>query len=45
MSRVVLSPGRTGKLSYTFDQPDNLFIGCHVPTHWDAGMKVAITVT
>jgi len=43
--RVVLSPGRTGKLSYTFDKPGNLFIGCHVPTHWDAGMKVAITVT
>ena len=43
--RVVLSPGRTGKLSYTFDKPGNLFIGCHVPNHWEAGMKIAITVT
>jgi uncharacterized cupredoxin-like copper-binding protein len=45
VSRVVLSPGRTGKLSYTFDKPGQLLIGCHVPTHWDAGMKVAVTVT
>jgi uncharacterized cupredoxin-like copper-binding protein len=43
--RVVLSPGRTGKLSYTFDKPGHLFIGCHVPNHWDAGMKVAVSIT
>ncbi len=44
-ARVVLSPGREGKLTYTFDKPGSLYIGCHVPNHWDAGMKVAITVT
>ena len=43
--RVVLSPGRTGKLTYTFETAGELFIGCHVPNHWDAGMKVAVTVT
>jgi uncharacterized cupredoxin-like copper-binding protein len=43
--RVVLSPGRTGKLSYTFDKPGHVFIGCHVPNHWDAGMKVAVSIT
>lgn len=32
--RVVLSPGRTGKLTYTFDQAGDVLIGCHVPTHW-----------
>jgi uncharacterized cupredoxin-like copper-binding protein len=42
--RVVLSPGREGRLTYTFDEPGEMLIGCHVPTHWDAGMKVAITV-
>lgn len=43
--RVVLSPGRTGKLSYTFEEPGVVYIGCHVPTHWAAGMKVTVTVT
>ena len=43
--RVVLSPGRTGKLTYTFDKPGEVFIGCHVPGHWPAGMKLAVTVT
>ncbi|HEY3240728.1 MAG TPA: plastocyanin/azurin family copper-binding protein [Acidimicrobiia bacterium] len=42
--RVVLSPGRTGKLTYTFNEPGEVFIGCHVPNHWKAGMKVAIQV-
>ncbi|MGH8991236.1 MAG: cupredoxin domain-containing protein [Acidimicrobiia bacterium] len=42
--RVVVSPGRTGKLTYTFDEPGEILIGCHVPTHWAAGMKVAVTV-
>ncbi|MGH9035390.1 MAG: cupredoxin domain-containing protein [Acidimicrobiia bacterium] len=44
-ARVVLSPGREGTLTYTFDEPGALFIGCHVPHHWDAGMKVAVTVS
>jgi uncharacterized cupredoxin-like copper-binding protein len=43
--RVVLSPGRTGKLTYTFDEAGEMFIGCHVPGHWPAGMKLAVTVT
>ena len=43
--RVVLSPGRTGKLTHTFDEAGVLFIGCHVPNHWKAGMKVAIAVS
>ncbi len=42
--RVVLSPGKTGKLTYTFDQQGEILIGCHVPTHWKAGMKIVVTV-
>lgn len=42
--RVVLSPGREGKLTYTFDEPGEILIGCHVPAHWTAGMKVTVTV-
>ena len=40
-----MTPGRTGKLTYTFDEPGDLSIGCHVPNHWKAGMKVAIAVS
>lgn len=42
--RVVLSPGRTGKLMYTFDKQGEILIGCHVPSHWKAGMKIVVTV-
>lgn len=42
--RVVVSPGRGGKLTYTFDKPGEILIGCHVPNHWDAGMKITVTV-
>ncbi|MGH8973188.1 MAG: cupredoxin domain-containing protein [Acidimicrobiia bacterium] len=45
VARVVLSPGRTGKLTYTFDEPGEVLIGCHVPGHWTAGMKAIVTVT
>lgn len=42
---VYLNPGETGVLEATFDQPGELLIGCHVPGHWDAGMKGTFTVT
>ncbi len=44
VARVVLSPGRSGKLTYTFDKPGEILIGCHVPGHWKAGMKLAVDV-
>lgn len=40
-----IPPGETATLIYTFDQPGDLFYGCHVPGHYAAGMKGAITVT
>ncbi len=40
-----IPPGETGTLTYTFDQPGELFYGCHVPGHYAAGMQGAITVT
>ena len=42
--RVVLGPGKEGKLTYRFDEPGEILIGCHIATHWEAGMKVAVTV-
>ncbi|MGH2560765.1 MAG: heavy metal translocating P-type ATPase, partial [Thermomicrobiales bacterium] len=37
--------GETATLIYTFDEPGPLVIGCHVPGHYDAGMRGTITVT
>jgi uncharacterized cupredoxin-like copper-binding protein len=42
---LVLQPGETGELSYTFDQPGTYEIGCHQPGHYAAGMKMEITVS
>ena len=37
--------GETRSTTYTFDEPGELLIGCHLPTHWDHGMRGTITVT
>ena len=42
---VVLKPGQTKTLTYTFTTAGSYEIGCHQPTHYKLGMKVPITVT
>jgi uncharacterized cupredoxin-like copper-binding protein len=42
---ITVQPGKTGRLTHTFDQPGTLEIGCHEPGHYAAGMKVKITVS
>ena len=42
---VTVEPGDTGELTYTFDEPATLEMGCHQPGHYDAGMKMTIAVT
>ena len=42
---ITVDPGQTGRLTYTFDEPGTIEIGCHQPNHYAAGMKVAVTVT
>lgn len=37
--------GETRSTTYTFDEPGRLLIGCHLPTHYDYGMKGDITIT
>ena len=37
--------GETRSTTYTFDEPGTLLIGCHLPTHYDYGMKGDITIT
>jgi uncharacterized cupredoxin-like copper-binding protein len=40
-----LGIGETLETTYTFNEPGELLIGCHLPTHYDFGMRGTITVT
>ena len=42
---ITVDPGDTGELTYTFDEPGTVLIGCHQPGHYDAGMVIEVTVT
>lgn len=42
---ITVEPGKTGELTTTFDDKGTVILGCHVPGHYDAGMKASITVT
>lgn len=39
-----VDPGQTKTLQLTFAKPGSLEVGCHVPGHWDAGMRGTLTV-
>lgn len=39
-----LEAGETGSLTMTFAEAGSLLIGCHEPGHYDAGMKVVLSV-
>jgi uncharacterized cupredoxin-like copper-binding protein len=40
-----LEPGKSGDLTYTFDDAGTFIIGCHEPGHYEGGMRVTVTVT
>jgi uncharacterized cupredoxin-like copper-binding protein len=42
---ITVEPGDTGELTYTFDRPGKLEIGCHEAGHYTSGMKIAVTVS
>ena len=42
---ISVPAGETSETTYTFDEPGTLLIGCHLPTHYDYGMRGEITVT
>lgn len=42
---ITVEPGDTGELSYTFEEPAALVLGCHQPGHYAAGMRIPIEVT
>lgn len=42
---IIVKPGETKELTYTFQVAGKTFAGCHFMGHYPAGMKVVITVT
>lgn len=44
-STVTVKPGKTGELTYRFDQAGTMFIGCHQPGHYEAGMQATVAVS
>ena len=42
---IFLAPHETGVVSYRFDTAGPILLGCHLPGHWEAGMKAIVTVT
>ena len=41
---VMLEPGETAEVIATFDEAGEILVGCHVPGHWEAGMRGALLV-
>jgi uncharacterized cupredoxin-like copper-binding protein len=41
---MTVAPGETASKTMTFDESGTYLIGCHVPGHYEAGMKATITV-
>lgn len=41
---IVLQPGESDELSYTFSEAGTYEVGCHQPGHYAAGMKMDVTV-
>jgi uncharacterized cupredoxin-like copper-binding protein len=42
---VTVKPGKTGEVTYRFDESGTFIIGCHQPGHYEAGMKANVNVT
>lgn len=42
---VTVEPGKTGEITHTFTDGDELLIGCHEEGHYAAGMQIKIRLT
>ena len=45
LSMISLEPGESGSFVHEFTEAGELWMGCHVPGHWGAGMQTRIVVT
>lgn len=41
---LTVKPGKSGKLTHTFDKTGEIQIGCHQPGHYAGGMKITVNV-
>jgi len=41
---ATLEPGESAEILVTFDEAGELIFGCHVPGHWEAGMRGTVSV-
>jgi heavy metal translocating P-type ATPase len=42
--QVQVAPGDTASLVYRFDEPGTVLIGCHIPGHYESGMRAVVEV-
>ena len=42
---IAVMPGKTGEITHTFAEGDDLLIGCHEEGHYVAGMRMMINVS
>ncbi|WP_330925058.1 cupredoxin family protein [Candidatus Sororendozoicomonas aggregata] len=40
---ITLEPGASGEIIWTFNDADTIEIGCLIPGHYEAGMKIPVT--
>ena len=43
-NKITVEPGKSGDLTYRFDEAGTYEIGCHEPGHYAAGMKITVNV-
>ena len=41
---VSVKPGKSASITYTFDEPGQILIGCHQPGHYTGGMKASVNI-
>lgn len=44
VAAITLGAGETGEMVLSFDEPDEIWIGCHIEGHWDAGMQTTFEI-
>lgn len=43
--KITVEPGKSGDITYRFDEAGAFEIGCHEPGHYAGGMKITVNVT
>lgn len=42
---VTVAPGQTAETVHTFVGDGTQWVGCHLPGHWDHGMRIPVEIT